>query len=160
MHLLPPRSSAERLKWAQAHPWLAGSYFGLFMFAFAAFLLPVFMKPRVTVGVELLIGASASLLGGLLFAIGTKRRWGLRPDAESQPLTYRRLEQDVGSLAVVLLVGVARSRDRLSGSIRRRTVQVERGPYCHPERAPRSDRMDRTTTEEDASLGVGSLLQA
>lgn len=42
MNMLPPWKFAERAEWAEAHPWLAGFYFGLLMAPFYAVCVIIF----------------------------------------------------------------------------------------------------------------------
>lgn len=87
MDVLPPWKLSEREEWAEAHPWLAGFYFGLLM-------TPVYLV--ITGNAErLYLAAIGGLVSWPLFAVGMKHRWGYRwvyrPDAKRHPPpTYRR----------------------------------------------------------------------
>jgi hypothetical protein len=76
------------MKWAGAHPWLAGCYFGLFLSAFLA--VPVMIRASVWRGA--LLGIVTWSVVAVLFALGLKRRWGQRSGAEIYPApTARRI---------------------------------------------------------------------
>ncbi|MGH9196809.1 MAG: hypothetical protein ACRD1T_13830 [Acidimicrobiia bacterium] len=88
---LPPWSLAARGKWAEAHPWLAGFYFGLFFGLFFGLLFGLFMPilfagyvaiPK-SVRVAVLVGGLTWVVSGPLFALALKRRWFQRLDAEN-----------------------------------------------------------------------------
>jgi len=86
MNVLPPWKLSERMEWAEAHPWLAGFYFGLLM-------SPVYLIIMgSTERVYLALAALEGLVSWPLIAVGVKQRWGQRPDAKDHPPpTYRRL---------------------------------------------------------------------
>jgi hypothetical protein len=83
MDLIPPWSRAKRLEWVRAHPWVAGYYFATLMSA--TFVLPVQIASPSSLRHKVLVGLVAWPMMATLFAIGVKRRWGERPDAEAQP---------------------------------------------------------------------------
>ena len=85
MNWLPPGSRATRSEWAEARPWLAGCYFATFMSVFAAFLFPLLIDSPASVGFKVLVGLLTWPLSATLFALGLKRRWGQRPEAEASP---------------------------------------------------------------------------
>jgi hypothetical protein len=86
MSWLPPRTIGARAEWSNAHPWLAGCYFGLVMSGFWA--LAFALHGDALLG--LVFGLIASPPTALLFAFLAKRRFGERPDADQQPLPTRR----------------------------------------------------------------------
>lgn len=87
MNVLPSWKLAEREEWAEAHPWLAGLYFGLLMSLFYAVYLIIIGGTD-----QLYLAALGGLVSGPLFAVAVRHRWGQRPDAKAHPRpTYRRM---------------------------------------------------------------------
>lgn len=84
MNVLPPWKLAERVEWAEAHPWLAGFYFALLMSP--VYLIIMGSTERVY------LAALLGLVSWPLFVVGVKQRWGQRPGAKDHPPpTYRRM---------------------------------------------------------------------
>jgi hypothetical protein len=87
MNVLPPWKLAEREEWAEAHPWLAGLYFGLLMSLFFA-VYPIIIGGTAQPYLAAIVG----LASWPLCAVGVELRWGQRPDAKAYPPpTYRRM---------------------------------------------------------------------
>lgn len=91
---LPPWSFAARGPWAEAHPWLAGFYFGLFFGLFWGLFFGLFLSilfagyvaiPR-SVRVAFLVGGPTWVVSWPLFALGLKHRWFQRPGHETVDL--------------------------------------------------------------------------
>jgi hypothetical protein len=74
----PPWSIADRTKWARARPWLSGFYFGLWM----ALIFGAYVAIRSGIELGFLVGGAIWAGTWPVFAIGTKRRWGLRPNID------------------------------------------------------------------------------
>ncbi len=96
MKWLPPWSFAARGRWAEAHPWLAGFYFGLFFGLFFGPLFGLFLPilfagyvaiPK-SVRVAVLVGGSTWVVSWplLALALALKRRWFQRPGDENLDL--------------------------------------------------------------------------
>ena len=91
---LPPWSFAARGRWAEAHPWLAGFYFGLFFGLFwglsFGLFLPILFAGYVaipnSVRLAVLVGGLTWVVSWALFALALKRRWFQRLDAETVDL--------------------------------------------------------------------------
>lgn len=91
---LPPWSLAARGRWAEAHPWLAGFYFGLFFGLFWGLLfglyLPILFAGYVAIPmsgrVAVLVGGPTWVVSWPLFALAVKRRWFQRPGDENLDL--------------------------------------------------------------------------
>lgn len=116
MKWLPPKSLAARSEWAQAHPWIAGCYFGLLLSAF----LTVPIMIRTGLGPSVLVGIVTWFASGALFALLSKRRWGERPDAENYPApTARRMWSRLSdrSLLGFVLLGSAAAISWLVGLV-------------------------------------------
>jgi hypothetical protein len=77
----PPWSLGDRYRWATAHPWLAGFYAGLWM----AFFVGVAVTLGQNLAEGVVAGGATLVFAGPLFALGTKRRWGLRAGTEHGP---------------------------------------------------------------------------
>jgi len=84
---LPPWSFAARGRWAEAHPWLAGFYFGLFLGLFFGPFLPILFAGYVaipkSVGVAVWMGGLTWVVCWPLFALALKRRWFQRSGTEN-----------------------------------------------------------------------------
>ncbi len=124
MKWVPPRSLVARLEWAKAHPWIAGFYFGLFMFIFGAFLLPALAGTSADVRFEVLVGAAGGAASGMFTVLALKRgwEWGRRPDAENYPApTARRMWARYSDrlLLWMMLLGVAFTVSAVFGLITR-----------------------------------------
>src|SRR6266568_5267807 len=84
---VPPKSVAARTEWAKAHPWIAGCFAGLL---FSAIWTPLTVT-RGTLWTAVIFGLGGWFGTWILFAVGTKRGWGERPDAKNHPTpTLRR----------------------------------------------------------------------
>lgn len=83
---LPPWSFAERQRWAEANPGLAGFYFGLALAIYFGVWATVFTR----VGVGIMVGFAVWLVFWPLFAIAVKRRWfqGLVPRTSISPRPF------------------------------------------------------------------------
>jgi hypothetical protein len=85
MRWFPPKSMAEREAWANSHPWIAGMYFGLLFWAVFP-LLTVLDTKRLRSAY--LFGLVMWPVTAALIAVGLKRRWGVRVDAEPRPISF------------------------------------------------------------------------
>jgi hypothetical protein len=91
MTWLPPWRFAARLEWANAHPWIAGCYFGAVV-SVLAFFLPVLMGASLSLTWRIVASAVTGPECAVSFAFAFKRRWAQRPDAEAfTPPTWRRM---------------------------------------------------------------------
>jgi hypothetical protein len=87
---LPPWSFPARGRWAEAHPWLAGFYFGLFFGLFWGLFfgpfLPIlfgYVAIPMSVRVAVWVGGLTGVVSWPLFALAVKRRWFQRPGDEN-----------------------------------------------------------------------------
>jgi hypothetical protein len=89
MKWVPPRSMADRTKWLEEHPWIAGCYVGFFVTALVTIWGVI--RTHASIWFGLAVGIPIWLLGWVLFAVLAKRRFGERPDGDSYPPpTWRR----------------------------------------------------------------------
>jgi hypothetical protein len=88
---LPPWSFAARGRWAEAHPWFAGFYFGLFFGLFWGLLfglfLPILFAGYVAIPISIRVaawvGGPTWVISWPLSALAVKRRWFQRPGTEN-----------------------------------------------------------------------------
>jgi hypothetical protein len=70
---------AAREGWSKSHPWIAGVYVGLLFWA--VFPLLALIDSTISLGSAYLLGLVLLPVTAVLFAVGVKRRWGVREDA-------------------------------------------------------------------------------
>ncbi len=88
---VPPATLSARTLWARKHPWIAGCYFATIMSLAFSLLFPQLIGSPANARSRVLLALVLWLPTMLLFAMGSRRRWLERPDADAHPLpTYRR----------------------------------------------------------------------
>jgi hypothetical protein len=83
MKWIPPRSLADRSKWVEEHPWIAGCFFGFLL----AVLLTIWGVTRTSASIwfGLVLAIPVWLVTWVLLAVLVKRRFGERPNGDSYP---------------------------------------------------------------------------
>ena len=104
MGFFPPRGRDAGKRWVQDHPWLYGLTTAMIG---GEIFVAIALYDHQPPGAAVMAGVLLTLIIWPVLGLMTKRRWGLRPDADSHPdPTVRRPYSSMSRRTLMLIIGL------------------------------------------------------